>query len=187
MYDKIEYWGNRKDPNSELSKKTSDLQILWTKNFINEDDNILEYGPGVLRLLDLYKGRKKINFYDISTQYKNSVEKKCKDNNILIENYIIDNSGEIKTKFKNEEFDVIICSEVFLHSPNNEIEKLMVELARIGKKVIVTTWYEKGKSINTGHCWTRDYSKLIKDNNLELVYWEENLFNNKQLGFIYKK
>ena len=93
MYDKIEYWGNRKDPNSELSKKTSDLQILWTKNFINEDDNILEYGPGVLRLLDLYKGRKKINFYDISTQYKNSVEKKCKDNNILIENYIIDNSG----------------------------------------------------------------------------------------------
>ena len=41
MYDKIEYWGNRKDPNSELSKKTSDLQILWTKNFINEDDNIM--------------------------------------------------------------------------------------------------------------------------------------------------
>ena len=45
MYNKIEYWGKRKDPNSKLSKDTAHLQILWTNKFLKEKDTILEYGP----------------------------------------------------------------------------------------------------------------------------------------------
>lgn len=187
MYNKLDYWGSRKDPNSKLSKDTAHLQVEWTKKFINKKDSILDYGPGVLRLVDLYKEVKKINFYDISYQYKSIVEKKCNENNIIIENYVVDDSGIIKTAFEDNQFDVVICSEVFLHSPDNEILDLINELSRISKKVIVTTWYENGESINSGHCWTRDYKKILNENNFTIIHWEENLFNNKQVGFIYKK
>lgn len=187
MYNKLEYWGNRKDPNSQLSKDTANLQVEWTKNFLKENDNVLDYGPGVLRLVDIYKDLKKINFYDISHQYRDVVEKKCADNNIKIDMYVIDNSGNIKTPFIDKQFDVVICSEVFLHSPDDEIESLINELCRIGDKVIVTTWYEKGEKIHSGHCWTRDYKNILKTNKLNLIHWEEDLFNNKQVGFVYGK
>lgn len=187
MYNKIDYWGERKDPNSDKSKTSATLQVEWTKNFLDMHDNILDYGPGVLRMLDLYKNINEINFYDISSQYKSIVEKKCADNGILIKKYVIDNSGVIKTPFKTNEFDVVVCSEVFLHSPDAEIVELINELSRIGKKVIVSTWYEKGNYVHSGHCWTRDYKKILKENNLHITHWEEDLWDNKQVGFVYTK
>ena len=70
----------------------------------------------------------------------------------------------------------------------NEIVDLICELARIGKKVVVTTWYENGKYVyNNNHCWTRDYKKILEDNGLNIIHWEEDLFNNKQVGFVYNK
>lgn len=187
MYNKINYWGNRKDPNSSISKSTAHLQIEWTKNFLKKQDKVLDYGPGNLRTLDLYKNLDEISFYDISPLYKDTVEKKCASNNILIKDYIIDNSGVIKTPFKTNEFDVVICFEVFLHSPDTEIVELINELSRIGKKVIVSTWYEEGNYIHSNHCWTRDYKKILKENNLYITYWEENLWGNRQASFIYRK
>ena len=187
MYEKVSYWSSRKDPNSEQSKKTTSLQVKWTEKHINTTDNILEYGPGVLRLVDLYKNLDGVSFYDISGNYKSIVEEKCVNNNIKIKQFIVDNSGNIKTPFNNNQFDIIVCSEVLLHSPDNEIVDLMLELSRIGKKVIITTWYDGGKHINSGHCWTRDYKKLIDENGLKLLLWEEDLFENSQLGFIYTK
>lgn len=187
MYNKIKYWNDRKDPNSEQSKNTTNLQVEWTKKFIKKSDKVLEYGPGVLRLIGLYENLTNIYFYDISNQYKSVVEFKCNEKNLIIDKYIIDSSGTIKTPFNDHEFDVVICSEVFLHSPENEITDLINELSRIGKRVIVTTWFENGNNIHSNHCWTRDYKKIINDNNLNLIYWEEDLFDNKQLGFIYSK
>jgi ubiquinone/menaquinone biosynthesis C-methylase UbiE len=187
MYNKIKYWNSRRDPNAQTGKNIANSQVKWIKKFLNESDNILDYGPGVLRLVDAYKGFKKINLYDISHLYKNIVEEKCKNNGILIENYVIDDSGKIMTPFVDNQFDVVICSEVFLHSPEDEIEDLIIELSRIGKKVIVTTWYEKGENISFGHVWTRPYKKILESNNLDIVHWEENLFNINKVGFIYCK
>jgi len=187
MYNKIKYWNSRKDPNSQQSKNTTDSQVEWTKKFINKSDKILEYGPGVLRLIGLYENLTNISFYDISDQYKSIVESKCREKDLIIDKYVIDKSGVISTTFSDNEFDVVICSEVFLHSPENEIVDLINELSRIGKKVIVTTWYSGGKFIHSGHCWTRDYKKILKENNLNLIYWEENMFDNEQVAFIYSK
>lgn len=187
MYNKIEYWSNRNTPNSNDSLKNTESQIKWLSQFIDNKYKILEYGPGVLRLVDLYKNLVDINFYDITDKHKQIVENKCLSENIKINKFIIDNSGKVKTEFKDFEFDLIICSEVFIHSPDEEINELIIELARIGKKVIITTWYENGKYINKEYCWTRDYKKLLHENNMEILLWEENLFNNKQVGFVYKK
>lgn len=185
-YNKLSYWSKRKDPNSNESKATRNLQIEWTKKYLKEGDNILDYGPGILRLVELYKGDYNINFYDITDNYKSTVESKCNENGIEIKKYIIDSIGIIKTPFNDDEFDVVLCSEVFLHSPDNEIVDLICELGRIGKKVVVTTWYENGKYVyNNNHCWTRDYKKILEDNGLNIIHWEEDLFNNKQVGFVY--
>ena len=61
----------------------------------------------------------------------------------------------------------------------------MLELARISHKVVAITWYEGGNILQSNHCFTRDYRKIISDNNLNLLEWKENLFPN-QVAFVYR-
>jgi len=186
LYNKISFWKNRNDPNSDNGRKIALDHIKLIKPFIPPNINLLDYGPGIGRMVDLYKNQTYINFYDISPTYKNRLIQKCKNNNLKINKYIIDESGDIKTPFKDKEFDIVCAFEVLLHSPENEIEEMMNELARIGKKVIITTWYQDGELISKGSCWTRDYKKLLTNNNLSLIRWEKINFNNTpQIFFIY--
>jgi 2-polyprenyl-3-methyl-5-hydroxy-6-metoxy-1,4-benzoquinol methylase len=187
-YNKISFWENRNNPNNDNGKTTTPDHIKIVKPFLPPDINLLDYGPGVGRMIDLYKNQTHINFYDISPTYKSRLIQKCKNNNLKIDKYIIDKSGKIKTPFEDKEFDIVCAFEVLLHSPENEIEELINELARIGKKVIITTWYQDGKFINSGHCWTRDYKTLLMDNNFNLIHWKKINFNNTpQIFFIYSK
>lgn len=185
-YDKIKYWNNRKDPNNDLARLNAKKYISWVnKNFNDDDFKILEYGPGIGRMVECYIN-KKINFYDISNNYKDRLVNKCKNLHIPINSYTIDTSGNIKTKFKDNEFDLVCAFEVLLHSPENEIEDLMLELSRIGKRVIIITWYKNGKILDKDYCFTRDYKEIINKNNLSIEVWDDTSFKN-QVGFVYKK
>ena len=54
-YDKIEYWNSRNDPNNDFCRSHTSNHIKITRPFIGKNQNILEYGPGVGRMLELYK------------------------------------------------------------------------------------------------------------------------------------
>jgi len=184
-YNKIKYWNNRKDPNNNDARSVSEKHISWVTNHIDEKDlNILEYGPGVGRMIDSYKN-KKISFYDISDVYKDRLIKKCEDLSVIVDEYVIDKSGNITTQFRDNQFDLVCVFEVLLHSPNDEIDDLMSELSRIGKKVMVITWYRDGEKISNNHCFTRDYKNIINKNNFDLLVWDEKTFKD-QVAFIYR-
>jgi len=184
MYNKYNYWKNRSDPNNKNGRVQALHHIDWSKSFINKNDKILEYGPGVGRMVKLYENNKEINFYDITPTYKKKLNNNCKDIGLPISQYIIDNKEGIITPFKNEEFDVVTCFQVLLHSPPQEISELMMELSRISKKVIVitsTNW----KGVNN-HVFKHDYKKIIDKNDLILEEWNDHIFEN-EIGFIYTK
>ena len=185
-YDKIKYWGSRTDPNNSKSRGVAEKQVQWTSQFLTDNDELLDYGPGVGRLSECYKLVKSLSFYDITHKYESRLKKLCEDIEVEIKEFVIDNSGEIKTPFADGQFDTVICSEVLLHVPEDEIVDVMLELARIGKKVVVNTWYLEGEKHQITYCFTRDYKKIIEENNLELLTWEENAFD-KQLGFVFKR
>jgi len=185
-YNKISFWKNRYDPNSDNGRKTTPDHIKIVKPFLPPNINLLDYGPGVGRMIDLYKNQTHINFYDISPTYKSRLIQKCKNNNLKINKHIIDESGKIKTPFKDNEFDIVCSFEVLLHCPEAEIEEVIRELSRIGKKVIIITWYKKGETLVTKHCFTRNYKNLIKKNNLKLIHLDEDSLKS-QIFFIYSK
>lgn len=185
-YNKINYWETRKDPNNAHARTLTPHHIKTIKPFITDNVSVLEYGPGIGRMLDLYNNQTEINYYDITNVYRDRLVDKCKSSNVKINSYTIDTSGDITTQFEDNEFDIVCAFEVLLHSPETEITELMTELARIGKKVVIVTWYDNGSTTNSFHCWTRDYKKILNHNNLNLVHWDEESLKD-QVFFIYEK
>lgn len=185
-YNKVTYWSNRPDPNNDFCRSTTPNHISIVKPHIPNNSKTLEYGPGQGRMVSLYKDCPPVSFYDITNNYKSRTETKCKEKEIEIEQYVIDSSGQIKTPFKTNEFDIVCAFEVLLHSPSAEIEDVLKELARIGKKVIVITWWDNNLEKNINHCWTRDYKKLLSQNSLNLIHWDETSLPN-QVFFTYNK
>jgi SAM-dependent methyltransferase len=170
VYNKITYWSARRDPNNDLCRTFTHLHEKLVSPFLGKNLNVQDG----------------VSFYDITNTYKDRLLKKCEQNDLLIKKFIVDETGVITTPFEDTEFDVVCSFEVLLHSPPNEIENLMQELCRIGKKVFVITWYKNGDESNSSHCWTRDYKKIINNNNFKLLHWDDKTINN-QVFFIYSK
>ena len=187
-YNKIAYWNTRHEPNNDFCKSNTHKHIEAVKPFIDKNQNILEYGPGTGRMLELYKDQSHISFFDISDNYKERLKHNCQSQNLNIQQHIIQKDTAIKTPFKNDEFDIVCAFEVLLHCPEGEIEEVIRELSRIGKKVIVITWYTNGETISSDYCFTRDYKNIITKNNLKLIHWDADSFSSvPQVFFIYSK
>tara|TARA_R100000734_G_C3314728_1_gene106398 strand:+ start:432 stop:1001 length:570 start_codon:yes stop_codon:yes gene_type:complete len=187
-YNKINYWNNRKDPNNDFCRSQTYNHVNLVKPFITKNLNILEYGPGIGRMIELYKDQTHINFFDISSAYEERLKQKCDSQGLKIQQYIIDKDNTIKTPFKDNEFDIVCAFEVLIHSPETEIDELIRELSRIGKKVIVITWYKNGETLSSSYCFTRDYKNIIKKNNLKLIHWDEDSLSSiPQVFYVYSK
>lgn len=187
-YNKVEYWNSRHDPNGDGCRSYTPNHIAAVKPFIGKNQNILEYGPGIGRMIELYENQSHINFYDISDIYSSRLKTVCENKNLKIQNQIIDKSGDIQTSFKDNEFDIVCAFEVLLHCPKEEIEDVIKELARIGKKVIVITWYLGGKEKILRGGYTGNFRNIIEKNNLNLHWWDEDTFSSvPQVFFIYGK
>ncbi len=187
-YNKIKYWNARHDPNNNSGKSNAHNHIQTVKPFIEKKQNILEYGPGTGRMLELYKDQSHINFFDISDNYKERLIHNCQSQGLNIQQHIIQKDTTTKTPFKNNQFDIVCAFEVLLHCPEEEIEEVIRELSRIGKKVIIITWYKNGETLSSEYCFTRNYKNLITKNNLKLIHWDEDSFSSiPQVFFIYSK
>ena len=88
-YDKIKYWSDRNEPNSDKAVKLASAHLQWAQPFISSKYNILEYGPGVGRMVELYINNSAINFYDITFNYQNRLTERCKELDLVINKFII--------------------------------------------------------------------------------------------------
>ena len=85
-YDVVEYWNNRDNPNSKNpNERNTELHINYVKSNIDELDKILDFGPGVGRILPAYYRKNKVTGYDISSNYKERLLKAAKEEEINLE------------------------------------------------------------------------------------------------------
>ena len=116
-YDVVEYWNNRDNPNSKNpNERNTELHINYVKSNIDELDKILDFGPGVGRILPAYYRKNKVTGYDISSNYKERLLKAAKEEEINLE-LVIETKKITKFAFVNDSFDCCVSISVLLHQP----------------------------------------------------------------------
>lgn len=159
-YNPKDYWSKRIDPNSY--ETNNDQAILNAeKNFVKDElklqKNICVIGPGNGRILDSYS-EKNITFVDITTNYKDKLEKKFKTltNNKKKFDFIeVENIDDLSI-FKDNQFEALVCVHVLLHVPKEKINKVLKELTRICKKLVGISWFYPYKT-NANHVFVHDF------------------------------
>lgn len=116
------------------------------KNIPKKYDSLLDAGCGTgIYSISLSKKFRKINAIDISEEKIRHLVK-----NAPIKNIFFEKQDLCKLKFKNNSFDVIICSDVLEHIKNDE--KAFSELARVlknGGTLLITVPYNSKNNQET--------------------------------------
>ena len=189
-YDVVEYWNKRKDPCSNNIEKFTKMNKDYVQKHITDCKVILDFGPGYGRLFSSYINVNKVVGVDVTEQHKEKLMIEAKKQGFEFD--LICNDGNSNLNFKDDQFDAVVSSQVFLHQPPHIIENIMKELIRIGKKVIVISYmnekerYEQVgvKVVDHRYCFNYDYRRICEKN--KWIIEDENKYNN-QFMFVYKK
>jgi len=183
MYNVIDYWSKRPDPNSsDISKFSFDYVV----NHIGFGYTVLDFGPGTGRLLAAYTKSSYVEGYDITDRHCQVLYKKSKK--LGLDFYFRSSNKIEELPYIDKRFDVAVAVQVLLHQKPENIEFIMSELIRVSCRVIVITWMEKGNNIkNSSHCFNHDYLKICKDNNWRVIdfikYNRQGLFVYEDINF----
>lgn len=180
MYNEVNYWNKRQNPNSADIDSITPQHLEFVKSQL-EGKKILEFGPGIGRILPAYTGYD-VSVFDVSTNYLDRLKNKAKSLNIELD-ITIDNNPSVQNHiipYDDNQFDVVVCVSVLLHQRPQNIVQIMKELARVGKKVIVISWSEEGieyedhKSKYEGdkYCFHYDFNKICRYNKMKVIKWE---------------
>ena len=192
-YDVIEYWNKRDNPNSKNPNERNTLKhISFVKENIRLNDKILDYGPGIGRILPAYSENNKITGYDVSSKYKERLLETARQKKIELD-LIIDKAILTEFSFNNDEFNVVVSISVLLHQPPKDIVNIMCELARVATKVVIVSWHNPTipydsadeKPDNSKFCFNHDYKEICKENNLKIDSWQYDS-EAKQIYFVYR-
>lgn len=153
-YNEVIYWNARTRPNATFLVESESEYI---SKHLKGCDDILDFGPGTGRVFPLYRGKTVVG-YDISLRYVETVFERAFKNEVTY--YHILNPRVSTLPFANKSFQAVVCSSVLLHQRPENIELVMSELSRVGKKVIVLTW--AGRESPSSHCFPHDYDALLE-------------------------
>tara|TARA_R110000824_G_scaffold40401_1_gene121202 strand:+ start:2252 stop:2839 length:588 start_codon:yes stop_codon:yes gene_type:complete len=194
MYNEIEYWNKRKDPNAKnLWLRNDAFHISFVEQNISDVKNVLDFGPGVGRIFPAYRKTKSVIGYDITSQHNSVLKSKAYENNINFEMVNRNNVSE-KLPFGDEQFDAVVCVSVLLHQRPIHITDVMSELCRVSKKVIVISAYNSSRPFllpgeekdRDFHVFNYDYKSICKNKGWEVDFWEVD-YERNQTFFVYKK
>lgn len=168
MYDELEYWGKRECPNSASDRDTQSHRD-FTKKHLRGCKKILAFGVGVGRMFPAFSEVTEVIGYDISEKYKEEVIKYAEEMPFKYTHIVEDKIKELP--FDDGEFDAVVCVSVLLHQRPTNIERVMKEVARVGKKTIVVSYYECYQPFSTdlntalnNYCFNHNYEYLCKIN-----------------------
>jgi ubiquinone/menaquinone biosynthesis C-methylase UbiE len=169
IYDEVEYWNNRKKPNSAPHSIT--LQhIEYVENHLHDCNEILDLGPGVGRIFPAYNNISFVQGYDISELYKDTVIKES--NRYSFEFNLFTKKKISKLPFSNNEFDAVVCVSVLMHQKPVNVIEVMKECVRVGKKAIFISYIDINKKFGfTGskHIFNYNYITICNENDWKMV------------------
>ena len=149
---------NYNDPTHE--KRFAYLTEILEKHF--KFENILDVGCGMGHMVrNLLKRCYKVKGVDIS---QDAIKFFMPD---LAKEKIVSHAGVEKLPFKNNQFDLVFCSDVMEHIPISDVADSIKELARVARKYLVLT-------INLDHPY--EYHPTILPRK---TWWELFLANGK--------
>jgi ubiquinone/menaquinone biosynthesis C-methylase UbiE len=136
VYDPFVYWNTREQPNTEKDPGISAAHAGFITEQISPGDALLEIGPGVGRLFELYKKCGSVATVDVSKKYVAAVEEAANRHGLKVAQHHLA-SIDAALPFESKAFDVGIASYVLIHVPFDRIEHTMSEMARVCRKVAV--------------------------------------------------
>ena len=192
VYNEVDYWGNRKNPNSS-DTKTTNKHINFIKNKILGKNKILDFGPGVGRILPAYSDSNDITGFDVSDNYKTIIVNSAIELGL---NFKLETNPTYNNilPYSDNTFESVVCVSVLLHQRPQNIIKILKELSRVGDEVNVVSWFEEGKSYDdtninyngNKYCFHYDYKKICEENSLTIKEWKLHS-DLKQVFFTYGK
>jgi len=180
-YNVVEYWDNR--GNITKGGSLSDKEQDFIFEYVYGKEKLLDFGCGKGRLFNLYQTNREVYGYDITTNHSDHLR-------AMSAKYRLDFKfvkGELDYEvlpFRDQFFDVCICSEVLLHQYPNQVGKIMNELARVSKKVACITALYREDQIPASHCFDHNYIDICDIYKLKLLNYQ--IYNNRIL-FAYTK
>lgn len=160
-YNEVIYWNNRINPNQDTLPPP-----LWTDyvfKSIRGCQSLLDFGPGVGRFFPVYKGFKSVDCFDITDRHLSELMSFSKLLGFKL-NFISGLDVGV-TPYYDDQFEVVVCVQVLLHQRDENIEKVMSELARIGRKVAVISYRTEIPFDLAEHVFNHDYLSICKKNN----------------------
>lgn len=188
IYNEIEYWSKREMPTSCSDDYTKNHLRFLSNNLVSVK-KLLDVGPGIGRTFQAYSNVEIVEGYDISTNYESRVLEESRKYKFKFNLKIGTSISSLP--YENNEFDSAIASEVLLHQRPENIIKIMSELDRVSKKVIIITYMEPNipfQKINEFkyrkklHCFNYNYLEICKDNKWNIFDFQ---YYKKQVFFVY--
>ena len=197
-YQEDVYWNKRAFPTDPtmLPEKTQEHIEYIRKQLKSMDERILDFGPGIGRTFEAYKSVYSVDAVDVSMIYTDRVKAEAAkyDFNFNLQYTTVKKIQEEGLPFGDKVFDVAVASEVFLHQRPEHIIKIMTELARVAKKVVVISWMvqeakipymELGQEVHgRNHCFHYHYPALCEALGMSI---NNEVYTENQIYFTYKE
>lgn len=165
-YEEISYWNLRADPVAEMPWWVTKRDIAYINKHLGMAEIVLDFGPGLGRTFVAYVGIPQVVGCDISLKYCEDVKKAATKYRLNYQHIVV---GVGKLPFRDKVFDVVIAGAVLLHQRPQNILSVMLELARVGKNVVVISAQDQGMFTSLSyteptskHCFNYDYERICK-------------------------
>lgn len=147
-YNPIEYWSKQDEPDrNQLIPEN--VRKFFCKH-IPPGSDVLEYGVGRGRFIELYKDCNSVIACDITARHSFEVQQKCEAIGI---DYMI----SISKTFPGLYDEVVTLPYVLMHCTTDEVEQIVHGVD--GHRVLVVASVYKGETAE--HCFNHDYFRLF--------------------------
>lgn len=165
MYKSKKYWNERVEPNPYNNIFEPELTVV--PSYVKGHKTLLDFGCGIGRLFELYKGME-VTGIDFSKLYEQRAKKHAFDLRLKYNHSIFDIHELGRLPFNNNEFECGVLSRVLLHAPNDEMELIVSEMARVCETVLVVNYEHNGQKL-APHVFGHDFEKTLDKLNLETI------------------
>lgn len=190
VYNETKYWSERENPSA---KSLPPWQWTFIASELKGVETVLDFGSGTGRLFCCYRDAYEVTACDITSNYMDKCLEAAKSERFRFK-FVIVGIENVRNRlpFKENEFQRVVASEVFLHMKPEYIGTAMKELARVGRKVVAISPSHTNREYDNDltaypdnqYCFNYNFEKLARNLRLKIYSNEQ---HGLQSGFVYGK